>query len=106
MTGPVPGEVVESAVAVCGQAFYYKSQLRTVLVGAGVPPALFDRHASEGASKYAIARHVLDDLSGRGRTGQAVVRRVVRDLANMSRPDPAPTPPRRTSRPARPRSPR
>lgn len=91
MTGPVPGEVVEAAVAVCGQAFYYKSQLRTVLVGAGVPAALYDRYASEGASKYAIARHVLTDLGEQGDSGRAVVRRVVTELANMSRPDPAAT---------------
>jgi len=91
VSAPVPGEVVEAAVAVCGRAFYYKSQLRTVLVGAGVPAALFDRYATEGASKYAIARHVLADLGGQGDAGRAVVRRVVAELANMTRPDAAAT---------------
>jgi len=91
LSGPVPVEVVEAAVTVCGQAFYYKNQLRAVLVGAGVPNDLYDRHATEGASKYAIARQVLMDLGGQGEPGRAVVRRVVTELANMSRPDPAAT---------------
>lgn len=82
----VPTEVVEAAVSVCGAAFHYKDQLRAVLVGAGVPPEVYSRWAVDGASKYVIARSVLADLNGRGAGGQGVVRRVVTDLANMTKP--------------------
>ncbi len=85
----VPGEVVEAAVRVCGRAFHYKDQLRSVLVAAGVPGDLYDKWNVEGASKYVVSRHVLTDLAGRGPAGQDVVRRVVTDLANMTAPDDA-----------------
>lgn len=86
MATAVPFEVVEAAVRVCGAAFHYKDQLKAMLVGAGVPEAIYRKWAVEGATKYAIARHVLNDLNSRP-DGYAVVRRVVADLANMTKPD-------------------
>jgi hypothetical protein len=85
---PVPVEVVEAAVQVCGTAFHYKAQLRGVLVGSGVPGEMFDRWNADGLNKWQIARHVLTDLGGRGAAGQAVVLRVVTELANMTKPHP------------------
>lgn len=85
----VPGEVVEAAVRVCGRAFHYKDQLRSVLISAGVPGKLFDRWNVDGASKYVISRHVLTGLISRGSVGQDVVRRVFTDLANLTAPDAA-----------------
>jgi hypothetical protein len=82
----VPFEVVEAAVRVCGTAFHYKDQLKAMLIGAGVPEAVYRKWAVEGATKYAITRHVLNDLNSRP-DGYAVVRRVVADLANMTKPD-------------------
>lgn len=86
MAGPVPAEVVEAAVEVCGSAFHFKSQLRAVLVGCGVPGGVYDRWNSDGLSKYQIARHVLADLHEQGAAGQDTVRRVVAELANMTKP--------------------
>lgn len=86
MATAVPFEVVEAAVRVCGAAFHYKDQLKAMLVGAGVPEAIYRKWAVEGATKYAIARHVLNDLNSCP-DGYAVVRRVVADLANMTKPD-------------------
>lgn len=88
MVAAVPAEVVEAAVRVCGTAFHYKGQLKALLVSAGVPADTYARWAPEGTGKYAIARSVLADMGGRGPAGQAVVRRVVTDLANMTGPDP------------------
>lgn len=87
MADPVPVEVIEAAVGVCGSAFHYKAQLRGILVSCGVPGELYDRWNADGLSKFGIARHVLADLAGRGAAGQDVVRRVVDELANLSRPD-------------------
>lgn len=87
MVGPVAVEVIEAAVRVCGTAFHYKAQLRGVLVASGVPGEMYDRWDAEGLSKFKIARHVLTDLAGRGAAGQDVVRRVVIELANMTKPD-------------------
>ncbi len=86
MATAVPFEVVEAAVRVCGTAFHYKDQLKAMLVGAGVPEAIYRKWAVEGATKYTITRHVLNDLNSRP-DGCAVVRRVVADLANMTKPD-------------------
>lgn len=89
MSEAVPGEVVEAAVRVCGTAFYSKDQLRGALVAAGVPGDHHDRWRSDDASKYVIARHVFHDLAARGPAGQDILRRVVVELASMTRPDPA-----------------
>lgn len=84
----MPVEVVEAAVQVCGTAFHYKAQLRSVLVASGAPGEMFDRWDAEGLNKFKIARHVLTDLGGRGTAGQAIVHRVVSELANMTKPHP------------------
>lgn len=73
---------------VCGTAFHYKGQLKAMLVRAGVPESVYRKWAVEGTTKYAISRHVLNDMNHRP-DGHAVVRRVVADLANVTKPDAA-----------------
>lgn len=87
MVEALPGEVVEAAVRVCGTAFYYKGQLKSAFVAAGVPESMYDRWAAEGSSKYVIARHVMADLASRGPSGREILVRVIIDLANMTKPD-------------------
>ena len=88
MTGdePLPSEVVEAAVNVCGRAFYYKPPLRDLMVAQGLPRALWDRYATDGNSKYVIARNIFSDLQNQGSNGRTVLRKIVTELANQVRP--------------------
>jgi hypothetical protein len=42
-----------------------------------------------GDTKYSIARNVFADLDGRGEAGQRVLRAVISELANLSKPHPS-----------------
>jgi hypothetical protein len=88
MSGATPAEVIEAAVAVCGSAFHYRPDLRAVFVGCGVDPQLYDAHAADSASKYVTARRVFAQLAERGSESDLLVRRIVTELANMTRPRP------------------
>jgi len=43
--------------------------------------------AAEGTSNYVIARHVMGELAERGEPGRKVLRRIVTELANMTKPE-------------------
>jgi hypothetical protein len=93
MEEPLPADVVEAAVHVCGTAFHWKSTLRTLFINAGVPEGLWKAASADGAVKFVIARRVLDELAQRGRPGRRVEWELVRQLASLTRPEPkAPDP--------------
>lgn len=89
MTDRLPTEVVEAAVTVCGRAFYLKAPLKTLMLAKGVPAPLWDRYDVPGNTKYSIARNVFADLDSRGADGRQVLRAVIAELANMSKPHPS-----------------
>jgi hypothetical protein len=78
---PLPFEVREAVVSVCGKAFWLKDPLRAMFMSAGVPAALYDRFADE--SKYKITRHVIGELDGMGDQGWQIQRRLVTELCKL-----------------------
>ncbi len=93
LNADITGELLEAAVQVCGQAFYYRDSLRGVFVSAGVPPELYDRYNVETSSKFVVARQVLTALAGQGPAERAILLRIINDLANLSGPVPTATDP-------------
>jgi acetyl esterase/lipase len=84
----LPEAVRTAVVQVCRDAFYYRDDVRSLFVGAGVPPGLYDRYDSLENSKAKIARFVLNDLQSLGANGQTVQRKIVEELCHMDRPHP------------------
>lgn len=89
MASELSAEVVEAAVTACGRAFHLKHPLKALFLAQGVPASMWDRYASEGVSKYTIARNVFSDLEGRGSSGDVILRKIITELANLSRPHPS-----------------
>lgn len=83
---PVHPEVREAAIKVCGQAFFYREQLRVVFVNAGYPPAAFDRFVTAATPKYTICREIFRELDAQGDKGRAVQHEVVRQLEGLHAP--------------------
>jgi len=79
----LPYELKEAVVSVCGQAFWYKAPIRSFFLSCGVPPAMYDRFAEE--SKYKIARHILEELEGKGEEGYLIQRKIATKLALLRR---------------------
>ncbi|MEV6603869.1 hypothetical protein [Kutzneria sp. NPDC051319] len=87
MADEISSQLLEAAILVCGRALHYKSRMRTIMLAAGVPQSMYDRYDSADAYKFTIARHVLDELTTRGVEGQKVIRRLISDLANLTKPE-------------------
>ncbi|MDQ3914092.1 MAG: hypothetical protein M3323_02000 [Actinomycetota bacterium] len=77
----LPFEVREAIIKVCGQAFWYKDPLKSLLLQAGVPVELYDRYGDE--SKFKIARHVLAELDQFGEPGWRVQRQILDELCRL-----------------------
>lgn len=77
----IPYALQEAIVQACGTVFWYKRPLKTLLVRAGVPSPLVEKHAD--ASKFILAREVLAELDSRGEAGVRVQQQLVRELAAM-----------------------
>lgn len=82
----VPHPVYEAAVAVAGEALYWKESLERILRASGVAQRAYDRY--EHLSKYQIVRNVWGDLDGAGAKGRIVQHRIVKALATLEAPDP------------------
>lgn len=83
----LPFEIREAIVQVFGKAFWMKDPLRAFVLGAGVPPDLFDRFRDE--AKFKIARHLLSELDVMGDEGWAIQRRLLTELSRLKNiPDP------------------
>lgn len=83
---PVPYPVYEAAVAVAGEALYWKGSLERILRAAGVAQKTYDRY--QHLSKYQILRNVWGDLDGVGKNGRLVQHQIVKALASLDAPDP------------------
>jgi hypothetical protein len=88
MEQAVPEAVRSAVVQVCRDAFHWRDDVRALFLGAGVPPALYDRYDQPEFSKAKIARAVLNELQSRGATGGAVQRKIIEELCQMDRPHP------------------
>jgi len=88
MKGQVPEVVRGAIVTVCRDAFHWKDDIRALFVGAGVPPAIYDRYNLPEASKSRIARHVLSDLTSAGPSGHMIQTKIVIELCRMDRAHP------------------
>lgn len=83
---PLPAAVRAEVLAVCRNAFYYRDDLRSLMLGVGVPAAVYNRYDHPEIAKVRIARSVLDELHELGAEGWAVQRRIVVELCGMQRP--------------------
>jgi hypothetical protein len=88
VSGPQPLSTAVRAevLTVCRTAFYYRDDLKSLMLGAGVPAAVYNRYDHPEIAKVRIARSVLDELHELGPPGWAVQRRIVVELCGMQRP--------------------
>jgi hypothetical protein len=77
----VPYALQEAIVQACGSVFWYKRPLKALLVRAGVPIQLVEKHSD--ASKFILTREVLAELDARGEAGVRVQHQLVLELAAM-----------------------
>jgi hypothetical protein len=82
---PLSAAVRAEVLTVCRTAFYYRDDLKSLMQGAGVPPALYNRYDHPEISKVRIARSVLDELHELGARGWLVQRKIVVELCGMQR---------------------
>ena len=83
---PLSAAVVNELLAVVHAALHYRSDLKSLLLGAGVHTAIYNRYSSEDNPKVKIARYVLDELRDLGQPGWRVQHKIVAELCAMSRP--------------------
>lgn len=70
----------------CRTAFHYRGDLKSLMLSAGVPAAVYNRYDSLENSKVKIARSILDELHEQGSNGWTVQRQIVVELCGMQRP--------------------
>ncbi|WP_024445143.1 restriction endonuclease [Mycolicibacterium iranicum] len=83
---PLSAAVRAEVLTVCRTAFYYRDDLKSLMLTAGVPAAVYNRYDHPEISKVKIARSVLDELHELGSAGWAVQRKIVVQLCGMTRP--------------------
>ena len=83
---PLSAAVRAEVLTVCRTAFYYRDDLKSLMLTAGVPAAVYNRYDHPEIAKVKIARSVLDELHELGSAGWAVQRKIVVQLCGMTRP--------------------
>lgn len=83
---PVPAAVQAEVRNAVWAAFHYRDDLKSLMLGAGVPPAIYNRYDQTDVAKVKIARQVLDELQQLGPAGWAIQRKTVVELCGMRRP--------------------
>lgn len=89
--GRCMSETVRQAVTeVCRTAFYFKGDVRSVLLTAGLPVSMWDRHdLGEMSYKVKIVKLVLDDLLTSRKSGARQIERdIVEELCRWEKPHP------------------
>ncbi len=66
---PLPAAVRAEVLTVCRTAFYYRDDLKSLMLGAGVPAAVYNRYDHPEIATVRIARSVLDELNDLGSAG-------------------------------------
>lgn len=83
---PLPAAVQAEVLNVVWTAFYYRDDLKAVMLAAGVPRNIYARYDQPDIAKVKIARHVLDELNEMGAEGWAIQRKIAVELCTMNRP--------------------
>ncbi|MFE4455720.1 hypothetical protein ACFROC_00050 [Nocardia tengchongensis] len=83
---PLSTAVLTEVLAVVREAFYYRGDFKSLLLGAGVPRAVYDRFDTSENAKVKIARFVLDELCELGEQGWRIQHKIVAGLCAMDRP--------------------
>lgn len=83
---PLSTAIRNEVLAACRTALHYRGDLKSLMLGAGVPAAVYNRYDSLENSKVKIARSILDELQELGPNGWAVQRQIVVELCGMQRP--------------------
>ena len=88
MSGPQPlsAAVRTEVLTVCRTALHYRDDLKSLMLGAGVPAAVYNRYDHPDISKVRITRSVLDEMHELGPKGWAVQRKIIVELCGMQRP--------------------
>jgi hypothetical protein len=83
---PLPHAVRAEVQNVVWAAFYYRDDFKSLMLGAGVPAAIYNRYDDPGTAKVKIARAVLDELQELGPPGWRIQRKIAAELCAMRRP--------------------
>lgn len=83
---PLPAAVRAEVLNVVRTALHYRDDLKSLLLGAGVPPAIYNRYDHIDTPKVKILRYVLDELHQLGAPGWIVQRKIAVELCAMQRP--------------------
>lgn len=83
---PLSTAIRNDVLAACRAAIYYRGDLKSLMLDAGVPPAIYNRYDHPENSKVKIARSILDELRELGQNGWSVQRQIVVELCGMQRP--------------------
>src|SRR5690606_15620969 len=83
---PLSTAIRNEVLAACRTALHYRGDLKSLMLGAGVPAAVYNRYDHLENTKVKIARSILDELQELGPNGWAVQRRIVTELCGMQRP--------------------
>ena len=83
---PLSTAIRNEVLAACRTALHYRGDLKSLMLGAGVPAAVYNRYDHLENTKVKIARSILDELQELGPNGWAVQRRIVTELRGMQRP--------------------
>lgn len=83
---PLSTAVVTEVLAVVREAFYYRGDFKSLLLGAGVPSGLYGRYDTSDNAKVKIARLVLDELRDLGEKGWRIQHKILAELCAMDRP--------------------
>ncbi|WP_197048309.1 restriction endonuclease [Mycobacterium paragordonae] len=83
---PLSTAIRNEVLTACRTALHYRGDLKSLMLGAGVPAAVYNRYDHLENTKVKIARSILDELQELGHNGWAVQRRIVVELCGMPRP--------------------
>jgi hypothetical protein len=83
---PLPHAVRTEVQNVIWAAFYYRDDFKSLMLGAGVPPPIYNRYDNPDNAKVRIARAVLDELQELGPPGWRIQRKIATELCAMRRP--------------------
>lgn len=83
---PLPHAVRAEVHNVVWAAFHYRDDFKSLMLGAGVPVAIYNRYDDPDIAKVKIARAVLDELQELGAPGWRIQRKIATELCAMRRP--------------------
>ncbi len=83
---PLSAALKTEVINACRAAFYYRDDLKSLMLGAGVSAAVYNRYDHREIAKVKIARSIIDELHNLGPDGWRIQRKIVAELCGMTRP--------------------